>query len=279
MSHEFSIREIDLDCLNSLTKYPSIPTYHKLGERGKLTEHVHVPFPPQATVHASEKIDGTNVRIVLTPDAHILVGSREDWLWDSRDLIGNPAMGIVVWARGVVPRLQPDLFRAPLHLRPGDASPLVALYGELYGQRIGAAAKQYTRTGAIGFRLFDAAVFPSYMDLLARDRQQISAWRESGGQWYLGREQLLDMAAAAGLEMVPDLGILQGADIPTSREETYEWLKRFGSTQAGLDLAIGAAQTGRAEGIVIRTHDRGAIAKLRFADYEKALKVAARPTE
>ncbi len=31
---------MDLKKINSLTKYPSILTYHKLGERGRLTEEL-----------------------------------------------------------------------------------------------------------------------------------------------------------------------------------------------------------------------------------------------
>ena len=34
----FDIRAVDLDKLNSLTKYPSIPTYHKIGDKGILQE-------------------------------------------------------------------------------------------------------------------------------------------------------------------------------------------------------------------------------------------------
>ncbi len=34
----FDIRRIELDKLNSLTKYPSILTYHKLGDKGVLQE-------------------------------------------------------------------------------------------------------------------------------------------------------------------------------------------------------------------------------------------------
>jgi len=39
-----NIRSVNLRKLNSLTKYPSIPTYHKLGEKGILTEEVQVDF-------------------------------------------------------------------------------------------------------------------------------------------------------------------------------------------------------------------------------------------
>ena len=40
----FDIRRVDLGKLNSLTKYPSILTYHALGEKGILQETVQIPF-------------------------------------------------------------------------------------------------------------------------------------------------------------------------------------------------------------------------------------------
>ncbi len=40
----FDIRQIDLVKLNSMTKYPSILTYHALGDKGMLQETVQIPF-------------------------------------------------------------------------------------------------------------------------------------------------------------------------------------------------------------------------------------------
>lgn len=54
-----------LSYLNSMTKYPSIPTYHKLNEKGILTAERNVIF--DEPVFATEKIDGTNARILLIP--------------------------------------------------------------------------------------------------------------------------------------------------------------------------------------------------------------------
>jgi hypothetical protein len=58
----FALRDADLTALNSLTKYPSIPTYHTLdsGNGGLLDETV--PFSGE--VIGSEKVDGTNSRII-----------------------------------------------------------------------------------------------------------------------------------------------------------------------------------------------------------------------
>ena len=99
----FDIRQIDLGKLNSMTKYPSILTYHNLGDKGILQETVQIPF--EGRVIGTEKVDGTNTRMIFCPDQSVVVGSREDLLWERRDLIGNPAMGIVEAVKETVQRL------------------------------------------------------------------------------------------------------------------------------------------------------------------------------
>jgi len=61
----FDICRVDLAKLNSLTKYPSILTYHALGDKGILQETVQVPF--DGRVIGTEKVDGTNRRSGLEP--------------------------------------------------------------------------------------------------------------------------------------------------------------------------------------------------------------------
>jgi hypothetical protein len=46
------------------------------------------------TVIATEKVDGTNSRVICLPDGCSLLGSREELLYGKGDLIGNPALGI-----------------------------------------------------------------------------------------------------------------------------------------------------------------------------------------
>jgi len=45
---------------------------------------------PDGRCVAFEKCDGANARLIFCPDQSVLVGSREDLLWERRDLIGNP---------------------------------------------------------------------------------------------------------------------------------------------------------------------------------------------
>ncbi|HEY7427666.1 MAG TPA: hypothetical protein VH682_25770 [Gemmataceae bacterium] len=103
-------RQVVLGKLNSMTKYPSILTYHALGHKGVLQETVQVPF--EGRIIGTEKVDGTNTRLIFCPDQSVLVGSREDLLWERRDLIGNPAMGIVEAVKETVHRLVEMLCRS-----------------------------------------------------------------------------------------------------------------------------------------------------------------------
>jgi ATP-dependent RNA circularization protein (DNA/RNA ligase family) len=56
--------EKDLNKINSVTKYPRIETYHKIGERGRLMDEVQVDFSDQKVI-LTEKVDGVNGRIII----------------------------------------------------------------------------------------------------------------------------------------------------------------------------------------------------------------------
>jgi hypothetical protein len=81
----FDIRQIDLGKLNSMTKYPWTLTYHALGDKGVLQEAVQIPF--EGRTIGTENVDGTNARLIFCPDQSVLVGNREDLLWERCDLI------------------------------------------------------------------------------------------------------------------------------------------------------------------------------------------------
>ncbi|GAA3188580.1 RNA ligase family protein [Dactylosporangium siamense] len=250
----FDVRAVDLRLLNSLTKYPSIPTYHTLDPRdGGLTDPATV-FP--GGVIATEKVDGTNSRIVLLPDGSYLIGSREELLYAKGDLIGNPALGIVE-------QLKPLASRLPT----GDG--IRVYYLELYGGKVGGAAKQYTRDPArFGWRLFDVADVADWQEPLTWPPARISAWRESGGRPWVAEDGLVTLAAAAGLELTPRVWHRPGGSLPAEIAAMHELLtSSLPTTLVGLD---GVA--GRAEGLVLRAPDRSVIAKARFQDYERTLR-------
>jgi len=251
------LSEANLAKLNSLTKYPSIVTYHALGEKGRLLDTVLVPF--DGDVILTEKIDGTNARLICTPEG-VLVGSREDLLWATGDLIHNPAMGIVAAVR--------DQARALASHLPSEA--LLVIYGEVYGRSVGAGAKNYTSTGKVGFRVFDAFEMPleAVFVQLERPAERISLWRENGGQPFLRVAALDALALERGFERVPTLGTVAAAMMPRSLTDAAAFLEPYSKTMAPLD----EASLGHAEGVVARSADRRQIAKLRFEDYRRTLK-------
>ncbi|GAA1089586.1 RNA ligase family protein [Nocardiopsis composta] len=245
-------RTVDLDALNSATKYPSIPTYHVLDPKnGGLLEET-VAFSGEVVL--SEKVDGTNARIILFPGGYIL-GSREELLYARGDLIGNPALGIVDALRGAADRLTPP------------ETGLRVYYLEVYGGKVTGASKEYTGSRAVGHRLFDVAEVDA--DVLAWPRPRISAWREDGGQAFLPEDELVAAAEKEGFERAPRLGSIDAAELPAGIAGMQEFLAELlPATRAALDDGAG----GRPEGVVLRTPDRSAIAKARFQDYRRTLK-------
>lgn len=245
---------MNLAALNSATKYPSIQTYHELDPKnGGLLETV-TQFDGEVIL--TEKVDGTNGRIVLMPDEDWFIGSREELLYARGDRIGNPSQGIV------------DALR-PLAERLGDASDqfVMVFFLEVYGNKIGGQHRQYTGSGEVGYRMFDLAFIPA--EVLDWDRSKIASWRDNGGQRWAVEGTLQRAAEGEQIPLVPRLAKLWDADLPSSVADTYEWLgKQLPESLAALDDKAGK----RPEGIVLRTNDRSVIAKARFQDYERTLK-------
>jgi len=254
-------RTADLRAVNSLTKYPSIPTYHALDPRnGGLLDEV-TRF--EGVVIGTEKIDGTNARIVLLPDCTYLIGSREHLLYAQGDLIGDPALGIAAALRPIADKIATSEHPWPVY---GDQ--IQVLYGEVYGGKVTAASKQYTTTRAVGFRLFDMAVIDQAADKMAWPRERIAAWRDNGGQTFVDEDALAWNAELVGAELTPRLFTIPASDLPVTIAETADWLRaNFGTSKAVIDSG-----GGRSEGVVLRTHDRKVITKARFEDYDRTLR-------
>jgi hypothetical protein len=246
-------RTVDLARLNSATKYPSIETYHALGEKGRLTPTVQVDFTGQR-VFLSEKVDGTNARIIVWPDHKCLVGSRNDLLWFSDDLIHNPSQGIV------------DIVKPVLGTFGQPAQGFLRVYFlEAYGGNTGNGAKQYSRSGLTGFRLFDIVEFDQAMlaETLKMEPDGISMWREKGGQPFVPTSDL----GMFGLPLTPHIEV--ESPPPADLAGTLTWLEGLlPETRCKLD----ETGIGQGEGIVLRTNDRKLIAKARFEDYRRTIK-------
>lgn len=257
VEEQFDVRVADLGALNSMTKYPSIPTYHTLDPKnGNLIDGETVAFA--GAVLGTEKVDGTNARIISLPDGSFILGSREELLYARGDLIGNPAQGIVAALRDVAATLAPV-----------DGDVVRVHFLEVYGGKVTAASKQYTGSKTVGFRLFDLAVIADHLAIMARDPASISTWRDSGGQPFVAEDELSAAAARDGFELTPRLFELSGGELPTELDKTRAFLaERLPATLSALDADAG----GQPEGIVLRSPDRAVIAKARFQDYDRTLR-------
>lgn len=164
--------------LNSLTKYPSILTYHSIGERGKLDKNIQVPFEDDDDVIVTEKIDGTNARIIRLLYDDFVIGSREELLHAKGDRIWIPTGGIVDATKWIAENAHSNLDR------------LCVVFGEVFGGKASAGSKNYTGNKSVGFRVFDVMVMDSAVayEMTTSEnwsRQKISSWRQHGGQSFL----------------------------------------------------------------------------------------------
>ena len=274
--------------LNTLTKYPSILTLHALGEKGRLTAALTTPAVLGQTLSATEKIDGTNARLLVFADGSYVVGSRENLLHVSGDLLFDPAQGIVEGLRRLVLAQHPahDLSRLAHRQPDGQPAALTVVYGEFYGGRVTAGSKHYGPPDLTGFRAFDVAAFPdeaSLHQLLGREPHDLSLWREAEtpaglryGQPFLATDALAAYLAQAGLPAVPALAALAlpATAEALSHEAVLTLLReQLPQTTAALHEA---ATPGKAEGIILRSADRRSIVKVRFEDYERTLKQSGR---
>jgi hypothetical protein len=257
-----NIRSFDLKKVNSATKYPSILTYHALGDRGSLKDEVLVSFESVEEIFVSEKIDGVNSRIILFPKDMYVIGSREELLHAYGDIIFNPVHDIVETVRTIA-----DNARRMLHDELEQR--VYVLFGETYGGKATKSAKQYTKTGNLGFRLFDVMIMGAkeFEELLDLPLDKIASWRDNGGQKFVTKDEIEKIAKRIYCDLVPSI---PAYNPPKSVEKTYGWLKYIlpGSTFASLDKGL----EGKPEGVVARTADRSKIAKIRFEDYERTIK-------
>lgn len=277
--HARIIARHGLAAINSATKYPSIPTYHKMGDKGRLTQELEVDFA-SSDIFCTEKIDGTNARIVLFPDGSYLIGSREEVLYASGDMLHIPTQGIVETIRssGIASALSGEMLGHLLGLRSIQTDPstedafhrgaMVVVYGEVYGGKASAASKHYTggNTEFVGFRVFDAwsCDVESRERLLEMPREEIACWRESNAQGWWGEDRLRH---AFGSLLVPR--ILPTKPLPIDLHGAFGWLRE---NMPKSSVTLSGTADGKPEGIVVRTYSRRGISKLRFEDYEKTLK-------
>jgi hypothetical protein len=188
-----------------------------------------------------------------------LLGSREELLYGKGDLIGNPALGIVDALRETADRLC-----------DGERAEIMVYYFEVFGGKVTANSKQYTSERRVSIRLFDVVTLREYDTTLAQPPAQIAQWRDNGGQTFADEATLERIASQRGLTLTPRLFAINGAELPQGIPDTLTFLRtRLPESRCRLDDAA----AGKPEGIVLRSSDRSIIAKARFEDYERTLKM------
>jgi len=254
-----NLSSFDLQKLNSMTKYPSILTYHELGNKGMLQESLTEDKSFSGDIIVTEKIDGTNGRIIVY-NGDYMIGSREDILYAKGDRVVNPALGIVDTLKPLAERLATD-FNVDHHM--------YVVFSEVYGGNITSASKQYTNSKRWSFRTFDLCTIDSgtINSLMLKNRDKIASWRDHEGQYFESERSLQNFVEEYNIERVPYLTLIDGEDIPTKLKDTHEFLKFFINSKAIID-----SEKGKSEGIVVRNQDRSLIRKIRFEDYERTEK-------
>lgn len=245
------------DKINTLTKYPSILTLHKFANKGRFGDALTTNIQGE-NLFASEKIDGTNVRLIFWGE-EFLIGSRKCILHYSNDVYWDEALGIVNQFYALnIPRLQPKQ--------------LTVVYGELFGGKITANSKNYGKEKH-GFRVFDIAVLED-LSILEKPIADISHWREHSldssvderlqyGQNFVD----VDALATYGYDLVPAVAFPPLANL--EHATILEALKQHASTT---QVALSDTAQGKTEGVILRNFDRSRIVKLRFEDYERTLR-------
>ncbi|MGC5326881.1 RNA ligase family protein [Brevibacillus sp. SYSU BS000544] len=257
---------MDLKKINSLTKYPSILTYHSLGDRGRLREELSQDkgFNYSDEIYVYEKVDGENSRIVLFKNYYneidYLIGSREELLYAKGDRIGNPYGNIAEFLKPLADKLQEEIF-------PKGDWALTVIYQESYGGKT-KAASNYTNKKTQGYRVFDVFSLNQVEldNLMKLPLEKIAEWREHGKQPFYSEVEKMSFIDSHELAYAPLLETVYGEYFPKSLDETFDFLKQFEKTKVGID------SSGKSEGIIVRTSDRKQIRKIRFEDYERTFR-------
>lgn len=227
---------------------------------GKLQEELSLEWKDDVIL--TEKIDGTNARIIFVGD-DFFIGSRENLLYAKGDRIGDPSMGIVQHLKPIAKTI--EALQSPMACHP------MTFYGEFYGGKVSAASKQYTTTGMLSFRIFDvASIDPdTFNSLIDKPREEIARWRQTTGPRWLNETCLKEVSDTFSIPLTPRLAAPGQPALPRGLKETQDWLR---SVIEKTHVALDEDAQGKPEGLVIRNSDRSCIAKLRFEDYRKALK-------
>jgi ATP-dependent RNA circularization protein (DNA/RNA ligase family) len=162
-----------------VSEYPKIDTLFERDPASFVVDPTRLKASVLGTISewdVTEKIDGTNIRVMLSKDGAVSFGGRSDNAQMPADLVQY-----LMWTFPV------EALKAAMWLeQPVD----VVLYGEGYGPGIQKGGGLYRADKA--FILFDVLV---------------------DGQWWLDRQAVAEIATKLGIDSVPYLGRMTLAQI------------------------------------------------------------------
>jgi len=180
------------------------------------------------TWHWTEKIDGTNIRLIWK-DGTLTIGGRTDNAQIHADLI-----------KWIYAHVTPDALAATF----ADSSHVV-LYGEGYGAGIQKGGGNYSPEKKL--ILFDVRVFD-----------------EHGNGWWLADENVRDIGAKLGLEVVASFGEM-------TLEEATEWVRKgIQSQHAVVNGTMAEGLIGRPVEALFDKKGHRLIVKLKTKDFASA---------
>jgi len=159
-----------------MLKYPKMETLFVRDEKFKVTDEIRCPeFANIKEWLVTEKIDGTNIRIIYTTEGKVLIRGRTDVAQIPKFLLKELKRIFTV-----------DKFKL---IFPEALEVDVILFGEGYGQKIQKGGGNYNKGNS--FRLFDVLIGSIWLK-----------WVDIG-----------DIAFKLGIKTVPIVGIMNITDI------------------------------------------------------------------
>lgn len=207
-------------------KYPKIQTLYERDPDNFRVRVGKLRKPEFATVRTwlvTEKIDGTNIRVILCPDGRVSFRGRTD-----RAQLYPKLVDVLnhMFPEGTTQALYPDQ-------KEDTPYPWTILYGEGYGEKIQKGGGDY-REGQ-SFRLFDVLIIP----------------QEAERGWWQEWDTVREMAGRLGIETVPFNSRLEV--LPTTARDLLAWFPT--SVVAITEKCEHAPNFARLpEGIVARTN-------------------------
>jgi len=213
-------------------KYPKIQTLYDRDEKFKV-DSTQLRCPEFSLItwwFITEKIDGTNVRIVRTTDGErVILGRTDKADWALRE---SP-----------LKKKLDSMFPVELLNQVIDLGVEATLYGEGYGAGIQKGGR-YRKDPS--FRLFDVKI----------------------GEWWLNWEDVKDIADKLGIQTVPSYGVLYDK-LPRTREdlERYTGPSLVSFQEGGDMLVFPEGIVARTDPLLFNRWGERIMWKLKFVDF------------